>query len=51
MMNLYNEVSKEVTTQWKRDLKYATRLATRNIKEKQILTDVVLLAKEKMDID
>jgi hypothetical protein len=51
MMDLYNEVSKEVTNRWKRASRDDTRLAARKNKEKQVLKDVVLLAKEKLDID
>jgi hypothetical protein len=51
MMILYNEVSKEVTSFWKKASKGGTQLAARKNKEKYILTNVVQLAKEKLDID
>ena len=51
MMNIYNEVFKEIKTQLNKASRDETRLAMRKNKEKEILTDFLLLAKEKIEID
>jgi hypothetical protein len=51
VIDLYNEVNKEVTNIWKRDMRDDAQLIARRNKEKQILKDCALLTKEKLGID
>jgi hypothetical protein len=51
MLDLYNEVTKEVTNIWKRAMRDGAQLIARRNKEKQILQECALLAKEKLGLE